>query len=1628
MLRKNLRLVLGILILAGSALAVTGVVLDNLGKVVSRVKVELVAEGSSVITGSDGSFTLLPASSIMDKQSTEGIQVALKNGVLQFHLPVSVQGSLRTTDIRGKQVNSLPSQRHSAGDHQYSPLGNVLAKPGIYLVQYQLGNQKGVLKLAATNTFNTYGNKLNAVTPVLRLTPQSAPDSVRFSKKGYTSKSIAINDYDTILGNITLEGVATISSSTMAGSSSSVAGSSSVDASSSSVSGSSSSVAGSSSSIAGLSSSSIAGSSSSVDASSSNAMGSSSSSAIPSSSSVMGLTAQTITFTAPADKIYGATPFTLEANSNSGLTVAFTSANTNVCTVSGPVVTILGAGSCQITASQPGNGTNAPANDVVRILSVAKKSITVTAAEATSREYDGSITIQITNYAFDGVVNSDDVRLTTGTVPNKSVGTNKPVTVIGSSLGGAMAGNYTLTTYTALTVNITAKPLTITGASVMDKTYDGTTTATITGATLSGKVGSEAVTLSVGTATFANKNVGTGKSVTVTGSALAGADASNYTLTEISGITATIAQKPLTVTGAIASDKVYDGTTTATITGGTLSDIVSLDAVTLTVGTATFADKNVGTGKSVTVTGSALGGADAGNYTLTEISGLTANITPATLTFTSANPGTKLTANGAAFSNNYTVSPLSASVTFASTTPSVCLLTSGIVTLVSAGLCTIQAAVSDAGNYATSTATQSFDVDQFTDARDQKKYKMTKISTQIWMAENLNYDTLNGTGSWCYGVTSGNCDTYGRLYNLPTAINVCPAGWHMPTDNEWWNTLIPAVGGVGTAGKKLKAFSDLWSINTGTNDYGFSGLPGGFWNGSAFQGINEGGYWWSTTQTPASLDKYITHAAGYNHDFIAGNETSPYWGQSVRCVQDLPTVVTAPVFTVPGGSYTAQQTVKITSGTTGANIFYTTDGSTPTASSTPYSAPINTVSIGSQTIKAIAIKAGLTNSAVIGATYAISLKDIRDSKYYKTVTIGTQVWMAENLNVGTKLLSTGDQSNDGVTQKYCYNDDEAKCTAYGGLYQWAEALELASTYNSSAGAGFISAGNHKGICPTGWHIPKTTEWNTLDTYLGSTTAGTKMKLNVEWSPTNTGTNASGFSALPGGYRVVGSGFGGLSESEYFWDATEVDGLNAKVVNLFQSSATLNPSNILKTGGYSVRCLKDLPSQTINFTAPTSKTYGDAALPLTATATSTLAVTYASTTTSVCTVSGSIVTLAGAGTCSITASQAGNEYFSPATDVIRTFTVATKAVTVTATPKTKVFGSADPALTFTTTGLVGSDALTGGLSRTGGEDVGAYAITSTLTNSNYAITFISADLTITKASFVFTSANPGTKLTADGFSFSNTFTVGSGVTASYASITPLVCTYAIFTVTLVRAGVCTIQATASPPGNYNTATQSFDVDMFTDARDGNRKYKLVKIGTQTWMAENLNYGTQVNGTLSTANQSQDGVVEKYCYGDDINNCNTDGGLYQWAEAMALPSACNTATTPGCGGAINTGNHQGLCPTNWHIPKTSEWTALITALGGSAITAGGKMKLNNTNYTEWNASTYNNGNSSGFSALPAGYRGSTGNFSDIGNMDFFWEASESDLNNANYRLLNRYTEAILLGTTEKKYGYSVRCVQD
>jgi uncharacterized protein (TIGR02145 family) len=168
-------------------------------------------------------------------------------------------------------------------------------------------------------------------------------------------------------------------------------------------------------------------------------------------------------------------------------------------------------------------------------------------------------------------------------------------------------------------------------------------------------------------------------------------------------------------------------------------------------------------------------------------------------------------------------------------------------------------------------------------------------------------------------------------------------------------------------------------------------------------------------------------------------------------------------------------------------------------------------------------------------------KDPRDGKVYRTVKIGNQVWMAENLNYK-------------IGGSWCYDNDKANGRKYGRLYTWDAA---------------------KVACPVGWHLPTRQEWGELLVTVGGfSVAGKKLKATSGWDNNGNSTDDYGFSALPGGYRSSDGGFGNAGNNGNWWTATESNSDDAYNRYVYYSNDNVNEHYFIKSVGFSVRCLRD----------------------------------------------------------------------------------------------------------------------------------------------------------------------------------------------------------------------------------------------------------------------------------------------------------------------------------------------------------------------------------------------------------------------------------------------------------------------
>ncbi|MBR4785923.1 MAG: fibrobacter succinogenes major paralogous domain-containing protein [Fibrobacter sp.] len=392
---------------------------------------------------------------------------------------------------------------------------------------------------------------------------------------------------------------------------------------------------------------------------------------------------------------------------------------------------------------------------------------------------------------------------------------------------------------------------------------------------------------------------------------------------------------------------------------------------------------------------------------------------------------------------------------------------------------------------------------EMTDSRDSHTYRTVKIGNQVWMAENLNYESANSYESM-----------YGRLYTWSAALESCPSGWHLPSWAEW-DTLITVVGkGNGYAGMKLKSGAD-WVHETdfnsevyeSSNESGFSALPAGGKTADLYEGRSgQAAFFWNSSEFTDN-DAYTTNLY-YDDTNVSWKRVSKEYAYSVRCLQGE-------------------------------------KQSSPSSES-----PFNP-----------------------NAEYG-ELTDSRDGQTYKTVEIGDQVWMAENLNFETE-------------SSYCYNDSAKFCKKYGRLYWWADAVGKSEEECGYGKTCSLPSGNIQGVCPDGWHLPSYTEWDALLTAVGGKSkAGTALKSAFGWYggyPSYSGiygANESGFSALPGGH-MFGSRDNPAFDDDmdvsnaHFWSSTEENG-EVYDMNLDKdlNSAGLLADEDSKAFGFSVRCVKN----------------------------------------------------------------------------------------------------------------------------------------------------------------------------------------------------------------------------------------------------------------------------------------------------------------------------------------------------------------------------------------------------------------------------------------------------------------------
>lgn len=383
--------------------------------------------------------------------------------------------------------------------------------------------------------------------------------------------------------------------------------------------------------------------------------------------------------------------------------------------------------------------------------------------------------------------------------------------------------------------------------------------------------------------------------------------------------------------------------------------------------------------------------------------------------------------------------------------------------------------------------------------------------------------------------------------------------------------------------------------------------------------VSARGVCWSTSANPTTSGNHTTDGSGtgvfssnltgltantlYHVRAYATNETGTSYGNEVTFTTlsnpVLPTVTTESVTEIAtttatsggnvtndgGADVTSRGVCWSTSNNPTLSDSYTSDGS-GTGTFTSYLTGLNESTT-------YFVRAYATNS--VGTSYGneVSFTTLAppwqcgdqityEGQVYNTVEIGTQCWFKENLNVGNKIIGTNSQSNNGQIEKYCYDNDEANCTLYGGLYQWDEIMN------------YTTAEGTQGICPSGWHIPTDNEWKILEgstdtqyaigdpewdlTGLRGYDAGKRLKDSNGWYQWGNGNNSSYFTAKPGGYfnpNAYGF-FVDITKRSSFWTSSELEaGSNSAYFrDMHYSWDNIYRQSQGKITGLNVRCIKN----------------------------------------------------------------------------------------------------------------------------------------------------------------------------------------------------------------------------------------------------------------------------------------------------------------------------------------------------------------------------------------------------------------------------------------------------------------------
>lgn len=608
--------------------------------------------------------------------------------------------------------------------------------------------------------------------------------------------------------------------------------------------------------------------------------------------------------------------------------------------------------------------------------------------------------------------------------------------------------------------------------------------------------------------------------------------------------------------------------------------------------------------------------------------------------------------------------------------------------------------------------------------------------------------------------------------------------------------------------------------------------------------------------------------------------------------------------------------------------------------------------------------------------------DPRDKQVYKTVQIGDQRWMAENLRF--KLKGT-----------FCYEKHESNCEGYGRLYTWAAAMRLVDYFNSTSAKEAVKKTHD--VCPKGWHVPSNKDWKKLRYYVGkkgrSDGVGISLKSKDAWAQElriPSGSDEFNFNALPAGeYHYVGE-FMDRGNSTQFWASNEYDAYGAYFWRLTYDSKTFEKVYEAKDNAVSVRCVedklyevKDPPppppivrvevvkirdrevhtihigdqvwmAKNLDTKVPGSFCYGDD--------------------NGYCEKYGRLYSWAAA--------MKLPEDFNGkvARDSVRRIHrgVCPNGWHV---PSIYDFERLN-AFIQDVDDAVGV-----------GTNLKAREVWPETENSMPG-----------ENGFGFNALPGGYRIDMMSFMGMDSLT-GFWSSSEKDSITSLLWTLHYNSDDLMRdssnkVAAFPVRCIMDPPG----VDEIYDSTAIVDVRDDNR-YRTVQIGAHRWMAENLRFA----------------APGSFCYEDKDIRCRSYGRLYPWHVAMRLPDDFLQNAVEG--GILPV--HQGVCPAGWHMPSREEWMDL----GKSAAQMNkGSVASSLKTREGWVRGGAPITENSGFNAIPAGARYNDGEYMELGSSAYFWEATGGGEVGAGYWNLINSKDVFMQAEDFENTAFSVRCVQD